>query len=80
MKAYCIGRSIILPHVRYINNGKRNGMMFHSHIINSHGHCHTLGCNKVDLSGLCSGHKMSKEEFLERYCDGVEPATKTNKE
>jgi len=80
MKAYCIGKSIILPHVRYINNGKRNSMMFHSHVINSHGHCHTLGCNRMDFSGLCLGHKMSKGEFLKRYCGGVEPETRTNKE
>jgi len=54
-------------------------MMFHSHIINSDGHCHTLGCNKADFSGLCLGHKMSKEDFLKRYCNGVEPETKTTK-
>jgi hypothetical protein len=32
----------------------------------------------MDISGLCSGHKMSKEEFLRRYYGGVEPETKTN--
>jgi hypothetical protein len=26
MKAYCIGKPIILPYVRYINNGKLNRM------------------------------------------------------
>jgi hypothetical protein len=50
--------------------------MFHSNIINSHGHCHTLGCDRTDISGLCSGHRMSKEEFLKRYCGGIEPGTK----
>ena len=33
----------------------------------------------MDVSGLCSGHKMSKVEFLKRYCGGVEPEAKTNK-
>lgn len=80
MKAYCMGKSIILPHVRYINNGKRNSMMFHSHSINLHGHFYTLGCNRMDFSGLCSGHKMSKKEFLKQYCGGVETETRTNKE
>jgi hypothetical protein len=80
MNAYRMGRSIILPHVRYINGDGCNSMMFHSNIINSHGHCHTLGCNRMDFSGLCSGHKMSKKEFLKRYCGGVETETRTNKE
>jgi len=34
----------------------------------------------MDVSGLCLGHKISKEEFLRRYCGGVEPETKINKE
>jgi hypothetical protein len=34
----------------------------------------------MDFSGLCLGHKMSKGEFLKRYCGGVEPETRTNKE
>ena len=80
MNAYRMGRSIILPHVRYINGDGCNSMMFHSNIINSHGHCHTLGCDRTDISGLCSGHRMSKEEFLKRYCGGVEPETKINNE
>jgi hypothetical protein len=33
----------------------------------------------MDVSGLCLGHKMSRREFLERYC-GVEPEIRTNKE
>jgi len=80
MNIYPIGKSIILPHVRYINNGKRNSMMFHSHVISSRGHCHTLGCDRMDVSGLCMGHKMNRREFLERYCSGVETETRTNKE
>ena len=82
MQAYCIGKSIVLSHVRYIDNGDRNSMMFHSQVINSQEHCHTLGCDRMDVSGLCMGHKMSKEEFLKRYCGGVEPEgqTKNDKE
>jgi hypothetical protein len=85
MKAYRVGKSIILPHVRYVNCGGRNGMVFHSEVIRVNGHYQTLRCDRMDISGLCSGHKMSKEEFLRRYCGGVEPENKdkqrrTNKE
>ncbi len=81
INVYHLGKSIILPHVRYIDNGNHKSMMFHSQVISSQGHCHTLGCNRMDVSGLCAGHKMSRREFLERYC-GVEPETETgtNKE
>lgn len=77
--AYHLGKCIILPHVRYIDNGDRKCMMFHSQVISLQGHWHTLGCDRMDVSGLCAGHKMSKEDFLERYCSGVEPETRTNK-
>jgi hypothetical protein len=80
MKAYRVGKSIILPHVRYVNCGGSNSMVFHSEVIRVNGHYQTLRCDRMDISGLCSGHKMSKEEFLRRYCGGVEPETKTNKE
>jgi hypothetical protein len=80
MKAYRIGKSIILPHVRYVNRGGCNSMMFHSQVIRFNGHYQTLRCDRMDVSGFCLGHKMSKEEFLKRYCGDVEPETKTNKE
>jgi hypothetical protein len=80
MKVYRIGKSIILPHVRYVNRGGCNSMMFHSQVIRFNGHYQTLRCDRMDVSGFCLGHKMSKEEFLKRYCGGVEPETKTNKE
>jgi len=54
-------------------------MMFHSQVIRINGHYQTLRCDRMDVSGLCSGHKMSKVEFLKRYCGGVEPEAKTNK-
>jgi hypothetical protein len=79
MKAYRIGNSIILPHVRYINCTGNNSMVFHSEVIRVNGHYQTLRCDRMDISGLCSGHKMSKEEFLRRYCGGTEPETKTDK-
>lgn len=78
-KAYCMGKSIFLPHVRYIVDGKRSSVMYHSHIINSNGHFHTLGCKRMDVSGLCSGHKISRKEFLKKYCGGIEPETKSSK-
>jgi hypothetical protein len=31
-----------------------------------------LGCDKTDVSGFCLGHKISREEFLKRYCGGIE--------
>ena len=77
---YHMGKSIILPHVRYIDNGKRDSIMYHSQVINSNGHFYTLGCNGMGVSGLCSGHKIGREEFIKRYCDGIEPDTETNKE
>ena len=67
-KVYRMGKSIILPHMRYIDNGDHKGMMFHSPEISAHGDCHTSGCDRMDVSGLCAGHKMSRREFLERYC------------
>jgi hypothetical protein len=79
MKSYCIGKSIILPHVRYINRGGCNSMMFHSQVIRFNGCYQTLGCHRMDVSGFCSGHKMSKEDFLKRYCGGVEPEANTDK-
>jgi hypothetical protein len=78
MRTYCIGKSIVLPHVRYVNHGGHTGIMFHSEVLRTNGKYQTLGCDKTDVSGFCSGHKMSKEEFLKRYCGGVEPETKTN--
>jgi hypothetical protein len=30
----------------------------------------------MDVSGFCSGHKMSEEDFLKRYCGGVEQEAK----
>jgi hypothetical protein len=80
IKAYCIGKSIIFSHVRYLDNGECNGMMFHSLVMNSYGHCYTFGCDRMDFSGLCPGHKMSREEFIERYCGGVEPGVSINEE
>jgi hypothetical protein len=80
MKTYSIGKSIVLPHVRFINRGGRNSMMYHTEVRRVNRHYKTLGCDRMDVSGFCSGHKMSKEEFIKRYCGGVEPETKTNKE
>ena len=77
MKAYRIGTSIILPHVRYVNRSGSDSMMFHAPVASLDGQYQTLGCNKMDVSGLCLGHKMSRKEFLEKYCAGREPETKT---
>ena len=69
MKTYCIGSTIILPHIRYMNSeGRKTGMMFHSKMIRINGKYKTLGCNSMDSSGFCSGHEMSREEFMKKYC------------
>lgn len=77
MKAYCMGKSIVLPHVRYVNHGVRSRrnimLMFHSEVIKINGKNKTLGCDKMDNSGYCLGHEISRKEFLERYCGGIEP-------
>lgn len=83
MKAYCLGKSIILPHVRLISQKGRDGrdtmMMFHSTTIKTNGKHKTLGCNNMDDSGFCRGHMISRKEFLEKYCGGTEPDTKEGK-
>jgi len=76
MRAYRIGNSIILAHIRHITQEGCNSMMYHSEVIRSNGHYQTLGCDRMDVSGLCSGHKISRKEFLERYCGGIEPEAK----
>ena len=72
MRVYRIGKSIVLPHVRYVNHGAHTGVMFHSEVLRSNGKYQTLGCDKTDVSGFCLGHKISREEFLKRYCDETE--------
>jgi hypothetical protein len=79
MKAYRIGKSIILPYVRFVNHGGHSSMMFHSEVIRFNGYYQTLGCDRMDVSGFCLGHKISREEFLEKYCSGIEPKIKKNK-
>jgi hypothetical protein len=79
MRAYSMGNTIILSHVRFIDHGKCYSRMYHSDVVRFNGHYQTLECDRMDASGLCSGHKISREEFLEKYCGGVTPeAKKTN--
>jgi hypothetical protein len=73
MKGYCIGSTIILPHIRYVNSeGRKRGMMFHSQTIRVNGKYRTIGCNSMDSSGFCSGHEISREEFLKKYCGDID--------
>jgi hypothetical protein len=72
-KAYSIGKSIILPHVRWVILDSRTGcMMFHSKVVRNSGKYETVGCDKMDSSGFCLGHEMSMEEFMKKYCSGIE--------
>jgi len=79
METYRIGKSIVLPHVRYVNHGGSSSMMFHTEVIRFNRHYQTLGCGRMDVSGFCSGHTMNREEFLERYCGGTEPEQRETK-
>jgi hypothetical protein len=79
MRAYCLGNSIILAHIRYITHGGCNSMMYHSDVIRSNGHYQTLECDRMDVSGLCLGHKISRKNFLETYCGKTETEAKRTK-
>ena len=76
MTAYCMGNAIILAHVRFISHGESNSKMYHSAVISFNGHYQTLECDRMDVSGLCLGHKISRKDFLERYCGGMDPEAK----
>ncbi len=73
MRAYRIGKSIVLPHIRYVNHKGHTGIMFHARVLRFKGKYLTLGCDKTDASGFCLGHKIIREDFLKRYCGGIEP-------
>ena len=74
MKVHYIGNTIILPHVRHVHSkGRNSSMMFHSEVERIGGKYLTLGCDKMDDSGFCLGHKMSRKEFVEKYCIETEP-------
>ena len=79
MKTYSIGKSIVLPHVRFVNRGARNSMMYHTKVRRVNRRYKTLGCDRMDVSGFCQGHRMSRNEFIERYCGGAEPSTYKDK-
>jgi len=51
-------------------------MMFHSLVIKTNGKHKTVGCNRMDDSGFCLGHEISKKDFLEKYCGTMEPEKK----
>jgi hypothetical protein len=82
MKAYCIGNSIVLQHVRFVNHGSKDGrhtmMMFHSVVVKTNGKHTTLGCDKMDDSGFCQGHQISRREFLAKYCGQTKTAEEDN--
>ncbi len=59
MRAHCMGNAIILAHVRFIAHGKCNSKMYHSELIRFNGHYQTLECDRMDVSGLCFGHKIT---------------------
>lgn len=79
MRSYSMGNAIILTHVRFIAHGECNSKMYHSEVIRLNGGYQTLDCDRMDVSGLCLGHKISRIKFLERYCGGIKPESKRTK-
>jgi hypothetical protein len=51
-------------------------MMFHSLVVKTNGKHKTLGCNRMDDSGFCLGHEISKKDFIEKYCGIAEAELK----
>ena len=64
---YCLGRSIVVPDigVRYVMNEgdkKPHYMMYHA-----------FKCNKTGVTGHCIGHEEIRQDFIDTYCNGIEP-------
>ena len=79
-ETYFFGKSIILPHVRYVSTiNSKVMMMFHALVIKRNGRHRTLRCNNMDDSGFCKGHEMSRKKFLERYCNDAGSSVCKNK-
>ena len=38
----------------------------------------TLGCDNMDDSGYCLGHQIKREEFIQKWCAGIEPPQLNN--
>lgn len=85
-KRFKIGGTIVLEdlHIRHIRessksrgrggNVKVSEKMYHSGVFEPiFGKYITRDCDNMDNSGFCLGHPMSREEFLQKYCDGIEP-------
>ena len=34
---------------------------------------YTEGCDNMDEMGFCQGHSMTRQEFINRFCNGIEP-------
>jgi len=71
-----MGNSIVLASVRFIAHGESESRMYHSDVRRLNGHYRTLECDRMDASGLCSGHRISRKEFIEKYCGGLTPEAK----
>ena len=75
-KTYFFGKSIVLPHVRYVSTvNSKVMMMFHALVMKRNGKYRTLRCDNMDDSGFCKRHDMSRKEFMERYCNGAGPSS-----
>lgn len=50
--------------------------LYHSNRVDINGKVYiTENCDNMDEAGICRGHPMSREDFINMYCNGIEPPT-----
>lgn len=84
LKRFKIGGVIVLEdlNIRHIRSSKRSRnrnvrtseKLYHAKVMEPmKGIFITENCDNMDSSGFCMGHAMSREEFVSKYCGGIEP-------
>ena len=77
-RPFSFGGTIVAHHARYVRTRTPHGeayRMFHGVVVRGRdGETYSVGCDCMDQSGYCMGHAMSREEFIQHYCGGVEPS------
>ena len=65
-KSFSLGSSIVIPEkgVRYVYYSKGIYKLFHNNLV---------FCGNRDTKGFCIGHDIKREEFVEKYCNGIVP-------
>lgn len=82
---YSLKNIIVTPHARFIASGDCY-KEYHSMIILNTTNITlkkeqrkvtpkfvSLGCDSMDDSGYCLGHHIKREEFIKKWCAGIEP-------